>query len=463
MSENPQNDRMEISMRTGCKGYSGALAALLFRTKALAWLRAFLRNQKGATVIPIALTIPLLIGMMGLAGEASYWYLHQRAMHNAADAAAIAAATNAGSNYAAEAKAVAARYGFPVSGNITVDVTNPGSASGCKANCYAVTISDAVPLLFSKVVGYQGNATLNNVNMTSITASSVATAAKAYSYCILALATSGAQGITSNGAPKADLAKCTVMSNNDATCNGHNLNASIGDAHGTNNGCGITQNSNVPKVDDPYASRASNIPADTCKSYPQKPAKKKDPALPASNLWKGAYGWSGNKVVCGDQQLTGDTTISASDGAVLVIENGRLDLNGYTLNGSGLTIVFTGTNSASYQHILSGNGTLDITAPTSGPWSGIAIYQDPKLTINVDISYAGNSPTWNITGLVYLPHSSVTFSGAVNKSSHGLYCFAMVVDNITINGTGSIFAKDNQCEAAGLTLPQGGSRGTLVN
>jgi hypothetical protein len=45
---------------------------------------------------------------------------------------------------------------------------------------------------------------------------------------------------------------------------------------------------------------------------------------------------------------------------------------------------------------LSGGGALDITAPTSGDWSEVAIYQGPSLTKNVDISAAGNTPTWNI-------------------------------------------------------------------
>jgi hypothetical protein len=90
----------------------------------------------------------------------------------------------------------------------------------------------------------------------------------------------------------------------------------------------------------------------------------------------------------------------------------------------------------------------------------VAIYQNPSLTSGVDISAAGNSPTWKITGLVYLPHSSVTFSGAVNKSSFGQSCFALVVDNITINGTGSILAY-GACDAAGLRLPV--SRGKLVS
>jgi hypothetical protein len=146
-------------------------------------------------------------------------------------------------------------------------------------------------------------------------------------------------------------------------------------------------------------------------------------------------------------------------GAVLVIENGQFDTNGYTLqssSGSALTMVFSGDNSGSFTHAPTGGGTLDFAAPTTGPWSGVAIYQNPALTSGVDISAAGNSPTWDLTGLVYLPHASVTFSGAVNKSSNGQSCFAMVVDNITINGTGGIL-DTGQCAAAGLNLPQSGT------
>jgi hypothetical protein len=110
-----------------------------------------------------------------------------------------------------------------------------------------------------------------------------------------------------------------------------------------------------------------------------------------------------------------------------------------------------------------GNGILDFAAPTSGIWSGMAIYQAPNLTSGVNISDAGNSPTWKITGMAYFPHASVTFSGAVNKSSHGKSCVGLVADNITINGTGSILAH-GECDEAGLTLPTGPAlgRGKLV-
>ena len=315
-------------------------------------------------------------------------------------------------------------------------------------------------MALSQVVGYQGDTTVNGQPSATIQATSVATTTTAYSYCILALAGSGATGIKSNGGSNADLNGCNVMSNTGATCNGHNLQANVGDAHGTDNGCGVAQNSHVATISDPFSGLASNIPANTCSSYPTEPTNKNGSPLPSSNQLSGSYSFGSYKVACGDQQLVGDTTINNS---VLVIENGQLDTNGYTLRGTGLTVVFTGTNGGNYTHAPTGGGTLDIAAPTSGSWSGVAIYQDPSLTNGVDISAAGNSPTWDISGLVYLPHASVNFAGAVSKSSHGAQCFELAVDNITINGTADIFANDNQCKSAGLNQTSGGSRGRLVN
>jgi hypothetical protein len=282
--------------------------------------------------------------------------------------------------------------------------------------------------------------------------------------------TLGQSGITlqTNGAPKADLSGCNVMSNGSADCNGHNLGADNGDAHGSNNGCGLAEHSNIPLMTDPYSGLASNIPANNCGgAYPQEPGKKSGSTLSGLNAPSGSYPWSGNIPICGDVQLTGDVTITNTGGpATLVVYNGDLDLNGFTLStapGSQLTIVFAGDSSSSYTHTPMGGGTLDVQAPTSGPWSGVAMYQAPNLTQGVDIASAGNSPTWDITGLVYLPHAGVTFSGAVNKSSNGGSCFVMVSDHVTINGTGSILAHGG-CPQAGLTMPstQVPGRGRLV-
>jgi Flp pilus assembly protein TadG len=401
-----------------------------------------------------ALALPAAVGVAGLGVEASDWYLTQRAMQNAADAAVLAAAANGGSSYASEARAVASGYGFTNgANNVVVAASNAAACPSGGNTCYRVDISGSVQSHLARAVGFTG----------SVPLSATASASKGTTYCMVALASSGTSpAIQTNGAPKANMAGCSLMSNSGATCNGHNLGADIGNAHGVNNGCGVIQNSNVAPIGDPYARLASNIPSNTCSSYPQEPAKKSGTPLPASNLWSGARTLSGNTIICGDLQLTGNVTITANPG-VLVIENGQLDTNGFTLQtspNSGLAIVFTGSSSGGYTHAPTGGGTIDIAAPTSGAWAGVAIYQDPGLTSGVDISAAGNSPTWNISGLVYLPHAGVTLSGAVNKSSNGASCFVIVSDNITVNGTGDILTNGG-CAAAGLNMPK--TRGPLVN
>jgi Flp pilus assembly protein TadG len=418
-------------------------------------------DESGAVAFTFALIATLLIAVLGLGIDVGAWHRIDRNLQNAADAAVVAAARNGTSSYQSEATAVAAQYGLvDGTGGVTVTALNNQTCPNGQTNCYSVTVAtSAAPQFFSQVVG---------IPAPPLSSSAMAGGGQTHSYCLLAIGSSGTDpAITTNGAPKADLSGCSIMSNTSSLCHGHDLKADNGDAHKTDSGCGVNQNSNVAVVPDPYKSLASNIPTDPCGGlYPQEPTKKSGSPLPSLNTW-GLAGFTtaialpyppstaNHGIVCGDLQLLGDVTLTtASPGSLLVIVNGQLDTNGHTLKtvaGSALTIIFTGT-AGSYTHAPTGGGTLDFPAPTSGPWSGVAIYQDPSLTSGTDISAAGNSPTWDITGLVYLPHSNVTFSGAVNKSSNGASCFALVVDNITINGTGDILAKGG-CAAAGLNLP----------
>jgi len=424
-------------------------------------------DQRGNIAVIVAFLLPALIGALGLGFEVANWYLITRSMQNAADSATIAAATNGSANYATEAQAVAAQYGFVNgSNNVTVTASNAAACPSGGNTCYSVTISTTVPLLLSEIVGYQGNITVNGVYEKSLTSAAVAKQGTAQQkICLLALSQSGT-ALRTNGAPNSDFTGCTVMSNSAANCNGSNLKATYGLAHGSNSGCGITQESNIPVISDPYLAMAANIPANTCSSYAQETKH--------GSSWSGGISWSGNMSkngitqYCGDVRLTGNVVINTPDsttGATLVIENGQLDLNGFTLstaNGSAVTIVFSGT-AGSYSHIPTDNSTgqggiLNIQAPSgsSAPFKGMAVYQDPNLTSGVDLTYKGNNPTWDISGGVYLPNSNVQISGAVNKSSNGADCFVMTAKTIWINGTSNIYQQTpdgSGCNLAGLDMP----------
>ncbi len=431
------------------------------------------REKRANVAIMFGLMAPVLLGGLGIAMETGNWYYTQRGMQNAADAAAIAASTNGTSSYATEADAVAAQYGYTNGTNsVVVAASNSAACPAGGSTCYSVTITKPVPLYLAPVIGYSGNTTVNGKSAVKLQASATATqGTQSVDLCLLALGTTSTP-LQTNGAPKANLAGCNVMSNGGADCNGHNLGATDGLAHGTDNGCGITQYSDVPEVSDPYAYLAASIPKNTCSSYAQESGGKKGgiSSLPAKQQWSGTQTLGATTEICGDLGLTGDVTIDDSAGpAVLVIENGQLDTGSYTLStasGSPVTIIFSGDGTYTGAQSPGGSGTLNIQAPTSGTWAGMAIYQDPNLSDSkgqMDISAAGNSPTWDITGVVYLPNASVTFSGAVGKSNNANACFVMVVNNITINGTADMLS-NTQCAGTGVNQPQGQipGRGQLV-
>ena len=418
------------------------------------------RDRRGNTAILFALTMPMLIGGLGAGFEVSNWYLVQRAMQNAADAAVLAAASNAGANYDVEGRAVAAQNGFADGiGGVGVTVLQNVACPGGGSTCYSATITNSVPLYLSPVLGYAGS---GSGQKTLVATAIAARGTIQRPYCLLALASSGTtNAITTSGSPSTNLSGCSMKSNTSANCNGHDLGADYGDAVGTNSGCGKIQNSGRPTTVDPYAGLAANIPSNTCGgSYPQDPSA-------SVTKWTGAKALSGYVKICGDLRLTGNVTVNAPSGAVLVLYNGRLNTNGFTIqtaSGSALTVVFTGTVGGSYVHAPTGSGVLDIAAPTSGPWSGVMIYQAPTMTTGVNIASAGTSPTWKITGLVYLPHAAVTLNGAVNKATNGQSCFVLVVDRLVMMGAANILPTGG-CVAAGLAMPTGSSpgRGQLVN
>jgi hypothetical protein len=432
-------------------------------------------DERGAVSITMGIMMIPLVGFLALGFEVSNWYMITRSMQNAADAATLAAAINNSANYDVEARAVAAQYGFTNGvNNVTIGVSNTATcpATGNKS-CYSVTISGYTPLLMSQIVGFQGAGNINGQLQKQLGALAVAQPSQQNQpLCLLALASSGTNpALNTNGAPTANMNGCDSMSNTGASCSGHDLGLDISFAAGSNSGCGKQQVHNDP-LTDPYFSQIStnisNFPANPCGSYPQETKQGNHYTVAASNQLTGTLNLNaGNNFFCGDQLVTGTVNVTVNGGnggnAVMIIENGQLDLNANVFqmadNKSFLTIVFTGSSCCGYIHTLTDNtngpgGAINITAPTSGVWSGIAVVQDPSLTSGLNVAAAGNSPTWEITGLIYMPHASVTLKGAIDKGTFGNQCVVMVADNFQISGTGGILKTDiGQCAAAGLNQP----------
>jgi hypothetical protein len=191
-------------------------------------------------------------------------------------------------------------------------------------------------------------------------------------------------------------------------------------------------------VADPYAVLADKIPDLTCSS--------------TSNVLS-APPTTTFVPFCGDVTVPNFVTITAQ--TLIVIKNGKLILNdGAILKGSALTIIFTGNGG-----YVDGKGTLDITAPTSGDWKGVALYQDPD-ALQVSFTAAGSTLELIVKGLFYFPKADVTLSGAVNKDVSPAPCLIMMVGSFRVNG-GGFFADSTQCAPLMDTMPSK-QRGRLV-
>ena len=424
----------------------------------------FLAGEAGSVAPMMALMLLPLAGTIAIAVEQGEWFYLQRSTQNAADAAALAAATNnstTGSTYQNEAAAAAAKFNYVDGSNhATVLTQGPNDGITCPpgstgVTCYKTTITQWVPLSFSQVVGFAGSTQCQHCQLIQSSAIANADAVSTTTTpCVWTLSSSSTSFSTS-GAPAANLG-CSLYSAGGASCAGggaHDLGAPYGLAVGINESnkpCGAIPVSGAPVVAAPGASYSTNIPTPSCPTGYHHEA---DSTFATSgNVIPAGTSISSNTQYCGDIKLAGDVTLTGS----LIINNGQLDTNGHTVStaAGGGTIIFSGTNTAGYTEYPTGGGTLNIQAPTSGTWSGVAIYQNPILpNANVSFTFAGNSPTWNLTGLVYLPNADVTIKGAVGKNANGTSCRVLVTNTLVVKGTADFLIDVTTCAAAGLTVP----------
>jgi hypothetical protein len=87
---------------------------------------------------------------------------------------------------------------------------------------------------------------------------------------------------------------------------------------------------------------------------------------------------------------------------------GTLDFTGGgSLTGTGVTLYFPAPN-GTLGGPGNGNTTLNLTAPTSGTYNGILIYQDPADTNTGEFN---GTPITNLTGIIYMPDAQLEISG----------------------------------------------------
>jgi len=421
-----------------------------------------MRNQRtrerGQTIILYALGMTTVFGMVGMVSDMGYVYYRKQSAQAAAQSAAMAAVkaafNSSGGTFVCGSHNVSCTtYTCPPtitgygSDNFQVGCLyaskngykgsqvwlegNIGSVDGVRATYWvAAHASDKLPLLFSAVLG---------------NSSSIVTARSTVAYipatgggCIYALDNNPADSgtLTVNGS-------ASITSGCGVWVDGPNANAANLNGGGTITVAGgqTTQivggftcaggaigcitpapTTGAPSSGDPL----SGLPAPV------------DPGTCTTPTWtNGHNGTISNPTggvvdICGDLSLNNGDNFNFPPGTYIFKSCNPSGNQGFSVQGSaqvqgtGVFFYFTGTCSPQ----VTGGALIHLTAPTTGTYSGILMYQDPNDTAGATL--AGHAAQ-RLDGIVYFPTQILTYAGGSNQAGQS-QALSIVAWEITVTG-----------------------------
>jgi hypothetical protein len=362
--------------------------------------------------------LPVLIGGMGLGAETGYWYFLQRRTQHAADVASFAAAVRKqfGDNQQtmmSVATNIATASGF-VPGNINLQNPPSDGAYAGNPNAVRVTLERIQPRMFSAIfMGTRSQQLIRGRSVASLTGGGPA--------CILALSRTDPEALRIAGNANVNLTNCTAQSNAGFDVDGNpnfsapclsSVTGSLAPDSALTLGCGSPQRA-LP-APDPFAS----IPEPTVP--PCEPTDTVGARGTVTTVSPGYY--------CNGLKVAGDVHFSPG---VYVIDGDRLseDLeitSNVNVTGDGVTFYFK--NLASVQ--LTGRATVNLTAPTSGTYSGLLFFGSRSQPESLEHLVTGTSGS-SFRGAMYMPASTVTFRGNAGFAGG---CTQIVANEVDIGG-----------------------------
>ena len=138
-------------------------------------------------------------------------------------------------------------------------------------------------------------------------------------------------------------------------------------------------------------------------------------------------------VYCGGISVK-QATLTLQSG-IYVVRDGELSvMSGATLKGTGVTILLAGDSSTRFDN--QGGANIQLSAPTSGLFSGIVISQLSSSVPDKDNTVTGGGDM-EITGIMYFPNQPIAVegNGVIGDTTHQ---FAIMADTISVQGTGQL-------------------------
>lgn len=362
------------------------------------------RDERGQTLIITALCMTCFMGFMALAVDVGLLFSARRKLQNAADAAATAATLrylyvyNGSNQAAAKSAAITAGTnaaqanvnGSTASISVNTNAASPSAHTGCAGStCYfEAIVSQQNPTFFFSTFSalFKGQ----TAGPFTVSARAVAGTSQPMNNCIYLTAEHNAS-LTVQGNWTVNAANCGVYINSDS--------AAVEDDTGKAAKSGISATSiaivggapnNVTIAPDSSPTIFKTLPLPI--PFSGVPSPTIPGTCPAGGSLSGtvAAGCYSGSVNLGSATLNG-----------LYIFTGDVNINGAIIGSNVTLAIMNGSLS-----IKPGNSTVNLTAPTSGTYSGMVIYQPRSNTHTLNLQ-AGHS-TGTLTGFIYAPGAELS-------------------------------------------------------
>jgi hypothetical protein len=126
-------------------------------------------------------------------------------------------------------------------------------------------------------------------------------------------------------------------------------------------------------------------------------------------------------IYCSGMDIHGNVTLAP--GTYVLEGNFKLN-NNATISGAGVTIFLAGNSTLN----INGGATMNLSAPTSGTYSGMLFFGDRAGTGAQTMNGTASSV---ITGVVYFPNESVSYLGNFSGANG---CTQIVADTVSYSG-----------------------------
>ncbi len=387
------------------------------KSKTLVAAATFLRNTSASTALMFSLSLPAVLGSVGVAVDFGVYQLKLNKLQVAADQAALAGAkeltlTNSNDESiqaAAEsfARATVGDNRSKLSVIAKIDLT---------AKTVKVQITEVWTPFFAQFIG---------ANVTPIVVSAKAGLFGESKICVLTLTPSefGAVSMTSNSHLQAT--GCTVYSNSNSSSSVYLGDVSSIDAKLVCTVGGVKDNGSLsagkvitdcPVLNDPLATRP-RLKVGLCNATN---ATYKTGTI---NLAPGVY--------CGGLKISGDAIVNLQEGEYIIKDGPLLVYEKAKLKGKNVGFFMTGK--LGLLQFLN-DATIDVSGRETGPMAGMLVFDDPLEKGILRIHSVSAKYAVNLTGTIYLPNGNLIVDPTATVGEKSAYTAIVAKRLIVQNG-----------------------------